>query len=221
MPKALSPSSPRKTKFWIAPDSAGMPHNYVFVQADIQKLFKTLPDDIGYKIKASADVSEQHYINLLADYSMDVKYDVTVPFAFGEELNVHIKDTISGLNPMIGESALSGKSLELLGIFQNSIPLELELELIPLDKDNIPLDVVPARQLISAGARDGSPTTSNLTIKLNDPNGELKKLRGFELSFKASSNSTVAGTPIRPNNYIIAELKARLNGGITIGGKTN
>jgi len=221
LPKALSPNSPKKTNFWIAPDSAGMPQNYVFVQADIQKLFKKIPDEIWYKINASADISEQHYIDLLADYSMDVKYDVTVPFAFGEDFNVQIKDTITGLDPMIGESALSGKSLELLGTFQNSIPLELELELIPLDEDNIPLDVVPVRQLIEAGASDGSATTSNLTIRLNDPNGELKNLRGFELSFKASSNSTVAGTPIRPENYIIAELKARLNGGITIGGKNN
>ena len=221
LPKALSPSSPMKTRFWVAPDTAGMPQNYEFVEASIQKLFKTIPDNIEIEINASADISEQHYINLLADYSMDVKYDVTVPFAFGEELSIAIPDTIRNLDPMIGESALSGKCLELLGTFQNSIPLELELELTPLDKDNIPLDVTPVRQTISAGAKDGSPTTSNLTIKLNDPEGKLKNLRGFELVFRASSNSTVAGTPIRPDNFIIADLKARLNGGITIGGKTN
>ncbi len=218
MPKSPSPSTHKTTRLWIAPDSAGKPQEYVFVQADIQKLFKTIPDDIEIEIKASADINEQHYINLLADYSMDVKYDVTVPFAFGEELNVPMKRNIMFKNSMIGESTLSGKSLELLGSFQNSIPLELELELIPLDADSVPLDVVPARQLISAGAKDGSATTSNLTIKLDDPNGQLKNLRGFCLSFKASSNSTVAGTPIRPDNFIIAELKARLNGGITIGG---
>lgn len=221
LPKAVSPNSPQKTRFWVAPDTAGMPQNYQFVEAAIQKLFKTIPDDIQIKINASADISEQHYINLLADYSMDVKYDVTVPFAFGEDLNVTIKDTIADLDPMIGESALSGKTLELLGTFKNSIPLELELELTPLDKDNIPLDVAPVRQTINAGAKDGTPSTSNLTIKLNDPDGELKNLRGFELVFRASSNSTVAGTPIRPDNFIIADLKARLKGGITIGGKTN
>lgn len=217
LPKSNTPQTAVTTHYWIAPDSAGKPESYVFVEADIQKLFKNIPDDIQILINAEADISEQHYINLLADYFMDVKYDVTVPFAFGEDLNIAFKDTITGLDAMIGESALSGNSLELTGIFQNSIPLELELELTPLDKHNIPIDVVPARQLINTGASDGSPTTTNLSIELNDPNGLLKDLRGFELSFKASSNSTVAGTPIRPDNFIIAELKARLNGGITIG----
>ena len=221
LPKAQTPSAPKNTRYWIAPDSAGMPENYVFVEANIQKLFKTIPDNIFIKINASADISEQHYFNLLADYYMDVKYDVTVPFAFGKDLNIVIPDTISDLDPMIGESA-SGKCLELLGTFQNSIPLELELELTPLDKDDIPLDVTPVRQTISAGAKDGSPTPSELTIKLNDPDGKLKDLRGFKLIFKASSNSTVAvNVPIRPENYILVDLKARLNGGINLGGLMN
>ncbi len=220
LPKATSVSSAKTTRFWIAPDSAGMPQDYIFVPADIQLLFKTIPDDIQFALQAGTDVTQQHYINLTADYFMDVKYDVTVPLAFGEDLLIVMRDTISDLDPAIGETALAGKSLELLGTFQNSIPLDLEVELIPLDGNNAPIDVQPVRQTISAGARDGSPTTSEITLKLIDPDGKLKDLRGFELTFRGSSNSTVAGAPITPNNYVIAELKARLAGGLTIDPST-
>lgn len=216
LPKAASASSKQTTRFWIAPDSAGMPQDYVFVPANIQMLFRTIPDNILFDLQASADISQQHHINLSADYFMKVNYEVTVPFAFGEELAIVMRDTISGLDPMIGESALAGKALELYGSFQNSIPLELEVELVPFDGNNAPIDVTPVRQTIGAGARDGSPTTSNVTLKLVDPDGKLEAMRGVELIFRGSSNSTVAGAPIKPDNYVIATLKARLAGGITI-----
>lgn len=220
LPKATSVNNAKTTRFWIAPDSAGMPQGYVYVPANIQMLFRTIPDDIQFALQAGTDITQQHYINLTADYFMKVKYDVTVPFAFGEDLLIVMRDTISDLDPAIGETALAGKSLELLGTFQNSIPLDLEVELIPLDGNNAPIDVTPVRQIISAGARDGSPTTSEITLKLKDPDGKLKNLRGFELTFRGSSNSTVAGAPITPNNYVIAVLKARLAGGLTIDPST-
>jgi len=86
-----------------------------------------------------------------------------------------------------------------------------------LDEDNnrIPIDTVT--QIISAGASDGSAVTSKLTLKLKDPHGLLVDLRGFRLIFKASSNETVAGTPIKSENFVKADLKVRVDGGINIG----
>ncbi|MCX6308861.1 MAG: hypothetical protein NTY32_08585, partial [Bacteroidia bacterium] len=55
-----------------------------------------------------------------------------------------------------------------------------------------------------------------LTLKLSDPDGVLKDLRGFRLIFTASSNETVAGTPIKPENFVKADLKVRVDGGINI-----
>jgi hypothetical protein len=90
------------------------------------------------------------------------------------------------------------------------------MELIPYDESNQPLDVQPVTQLINAGAKDGSPVTTPLSLELNDPDNQLVNLRGFGLVFKARSNETVAGAPIKPNNFIKAVLKARLNGGMTL-----
>jgi hypothetical protein len=41
-------------------------------------------------------------------------------------------------------------------------------------------------------------------------------LKKIEMVFKASSNATVAGTPIKPSNFLKAELKARVLGGIKV-----
>ena len=217
MPKAVSGT--KSTRFWIAPDSVGMPNNYEFVQSNIQSLFKTVPDEITFTVNAEANMEEQHHIDLNADYKMKVKYDVTVPMAFGDELKVEIRDTISDLDESIGDIAFSGKGLELFGSILNSIPLELELTVTPLDEDNKPINVTPAKQLISAGTRDGGAASTEISIKLKDPDGLLKDVRGFEMKFNASSNETAGGTPIRPDNFVKADLKVRLNGGINIGDK--
>jgi len=207
------------SRFWIAPDSAGMPVNYVFVRSDIQNLFKTIPDEISFKVNAQADPNQEHFIDLTADYRMKVKYDVTVPMAFGKDLSIEICDTISDLDETIGEVALSGKKLELFGTIFNSILLDLKLTITPLDSDNKPINVTPASQLVNSGTRDGSASSTALLVKLDDPDGLLKDIRGFELKFRATSNETVAGTAIKPENFVKADLKVRLNGGLKIGDK--
>jgi len=216
------PKSPRaedilKKKYWISPDSAGMPTGSEFIKTDVQKLFRTIPQNIKMTAAIAVDKTQQHFFDLTASYKFKLFYDVTVPLAFGEDLKITIIKDLVGLDPGIGEKATAVKGIDVLGTIQNSIPLELELAIIPLDEDNnrIPIDTVT--QIISAGASDGSAVTSKLTLKLKDPHGLLVDLRGFRLIFKASSNETVAGTPIKSENFVKADLKVRVDGGINIG----
>lgn len=219
LPKADNETS-LKTGFWISPDSAGMPLDYQFVSADIQNLFRLLPDKIDFNVVAGASANQQHTVDLNTLYAMDVAYNVTIPFTFGKDLVISMRDTISDLDESIGKMALKGNKLELLGKIFNSIPLQLDLELIPFDENNNPIaGVEPGRQTIYPGTRDGEATTTTLNLTLDDPEGRLIDLRGFELYFKASSNETVAGAPLKPENFVKAELRARLNGGIKIGGE--
>lgn len=215
LPKANSSAEYKKTGFWIAPENSGMPEGYTFVQADIQKLFKTIPDNIELRIKVNTDASEQHFVDLNADYKMKVNYEVSVPMAFGKELNIAYKDTIRDIDESIGK-LVSGNEMEVLGSFYNSIPLELNVTLTPLDKDLQKINITPVNQIISAGAKDGSAVKSNLSLKLNDPSGLLKNLKAFQLDFTAKSNETVAGAPIKPENFVKADLRLRLKGGVNI-----
>ncbi|MEA4840400.1 MAG: DUF4621 domain-containing protein [Bacteroidales bacterium] len=218
-PKAKSSSEPDTARFWIGPLEEGKPENYQFKRADIQNMFKTVPDDITFVVDAQANTEEKHHIDLNAEYKMNIKYDVRVPMAFGDELNIEIRDTISDLDESIGDLAFSGKSLEIFGDVLNSIPLQLDFTMYPLDKDNNYIAVDSVSQVIKSGAFDGSAVSSKISLKFEDPDGLMKDVRGFELVFKACTNGTPAGTAIKPENYIKADLKVRLKGGINIGDK--
>lgn len=216
IPKALGPTDILKKAFWISPDSAGMPTGSEFIKTDVQKIFRTIPQNIVMAPDIQVDKTQQHFIDVTGKYFFNLFYDVVIPLAFGEDLKIKITKDITGIEPGIGEKAKVVGGIELLGSIQNSIPLELELAIIPLDEDNerIPIDTVT--QIINAGAKDGSAVASKLNLKLKDPGGLLKDLRAFRLIFTASSNETVAGTPIKENNFVKADLKVRVDGGINI-----
>ena len=216
LPRTQSSSVLQKTTFWLSPDNAGMPEGYTFVEADVQKLFRTIPDKIELTVNAHSDISVKHEVDVDAEYAIKLKYDVSLPMAFGNELNIVMRDTIKDIDKSIGK-IVTGNKLELIGSFYNSIPLELNVELTPLDKDFQKINVIPATQVINAGAVDGSAVKTDLSVVINDPQSLLKGLKAFELKFTANSNETVAGTPIKPSNFVKADLKVRLKGGISIG----
>lgn len=204
--------------FWIAKDSAGMPDHYHFLQTNINDVFSTIPEKIKMEMLAETDISVQHELDLDAQYFIDVHYDLSVPLSFGKDFNLTIRDTIGDLEDSgIGEMAFEGGGLELFGNISNSIPMELDIEIIPIDqyKETIPIKAVT--QKIQSGKADGSATDTDISIKILDPDGLMKDLSGFILIFTASSNETVAGTAIKPENFVKATLKARLFGGIVIG----
>lgn len=221
IPKTENPVNYTTSHFWIAPDSVGMPVGYTFMETPIQNLFRKIPTGVKMHAGIASDLSVQHFFDLTAAYKFKMHYNVTVPFAFGKDLSIKMEKTIEDIDPKLAEQAGAVKGIEIFGDVQNSIPLELHLALIPLDADGnrIPIDTVT--QVIQAGAFDGSAVPTSLSLKLDDPNGLLKDLRAFNLIFKATSNSTVAGTPIKPENFVKANLKIRLTGGINVSSFIN
>lgn len=216
LPKAPTAQDLIKKSFWISPDSAGMPTGTEFIETSIQNLFVKVPEGIKMVASINTDKTMQHFIDLTATYKFKLGYEVTIPLAFGEDLKISIEKDIVDLDPKIGEMATVVGGIALLGTIQNSIPLELDLAVIPLDYDGNRIAIDTVKQIISAGAHDGSAVSSDLTLKLSDPDGKLKDLRGFRLIFTASSNTTVAGTPIKPENFVKADLKVRVDGGINV-----
>ena len=217
IPKAPLPKDTLKTAYWISPDSAGMPTGANFIKANVQDLFKKIPENVKMTATVSSDKTQQHFFDVTATYKFKLGYEVTIPFAFGKDLKIKIEKNITFADPKIGEMASMVGGIEVLGTIENSIPLELNLALIPIDADSLPIaGIDTVKQIISAGAHDGSGVVSLLTLKMSDRDDKLKELRGFKLIFSASSNETVAGTPIKPENFVKANLKVRVDGGINI-----
>lgn len=215
LPKASSPAETVKTANWYAPSNAGMPAGYTFVQTNIQNLFKPIPDSVKIDLKPTIDAGYQHFIDLAANYKLKVKYDITIPFTFGRDLSIVLRDTINDVNLDLGDLNLKTGGLELTAKIFNSIPLNLELELLMVDS-NFNILAAPESQTILAGAPNGTAVESNIKIRLADNLESLKSLNKVVMVFRATSDESVAGTPIKPSNFIKAELKARVLGGIKV-----
>jgi len=215
LPKTASPSVFAKSSYWISPSSSGMPTGYIYINKNVSNLFKPVPDALKINIKPSINMETQHFIDLMANYKLKVKYDIKVPFAFGKDLNITLKDTIAVDNLDLSTLNVSTGGLELLAKITNSIPLDLKLSL-KLMKANGDIIATTTDATILAGAPNGSGVASNLKINIADNLENLKDLKKIELVFKASSNATVAGTPIKPSNFLKAEIKARILGGIKV-----
>lgn len=215
LPKANSPAETVKTFNWYAPTNAGMPSGYQFKETNIQNLFKPIPDSVKIDLSPTIDAGYQHFIDLAANYKLKVKYDITIPFTFGKDLSIMLKDTINDVNLNLGDINLKTGGLELSAKIFNSIPLNLNLELLLVDS-NFNILAAPEAQTILAGAPNGTAVESNLKIRLADNLESLKSLNKVVMVFRATSDETVAGTPIKPDNFIKAELKARVLGGIKV-----
>lgn len=211
LPKSNSSSEISKMNYWVGPSEDGKPAGYTFVPTELTKLFMPIPDSVQLDIKPTIDNSYQHLIDLLAIYNLKVKYDLNVPFKFGKDLSITIKDTINNVDLGLNDESLKTGKLELLAKITNSIPLNLEMDLLLTDA-NFNILATTDKQTIAAGAPNGTGVVSNITIKLADNLEQLKQLKNVILTFKATSNATIAGTPIKPDNYIKAELKARIGG---------
>lgn len=215
IPRTNNAMEIKETGFWIAPTNAGIPTGYNYIEANVMNLFKPIPDQLSFKVKPVINTGVQHFIDLAAQYKLKVAYEVKIPLTFGKDLSIMIRDTIADINPGIGSMSVDANGIELFGSIYNSIPLNLDAVIIPMDKDNNILSE-PMNLVINAGAPDGSATKTPLSLTLSNVGNTLKNLNKMVLEFKATSNATVAGTPIKKDNFIKAELKARVPGGVQI-----
>lgn len=217
--KSPSPKNVLDNKFWLAESNAGMPDDYSFVKLDVGEVFATIPDSVIFEVVAGTDQNQQHEFLLDEAYVFDLDYDVTIPLSLGEDFRLSIKDTLD-LDLDMNMDSMSiefGDYIEIYGNITNSIPLELNVTLTPIDEmgDIIPLENVIS-QKIGAGNSDGSASVSALSIKVANEKELLNRLSGFIIEFSVSSNATIAGTPLRPSNFVKADLGIRAVGGIVV-----
>jgi len=215
LPRTASPAQYVKTNYWVAPGTDGKPANYTYIQANLQNLLKPLPDSIKIEVKPTIDQSVQHSLDLSANYSLKLKYGLNIPFRFGKDFNISLKDTLDDIDIASEVEGLKVGKLALEGSIINSIPLNLELQMVLTDASYNIL-TTSSKITIKAGAPNGVGVMSNISFQLDDKLEDLAKLNKVILTFKASSNTTVAGEPIRPDNFIKANLKARIVGGIKV-----
>ena len=208
---------PQPVKYWIAETTTGMPAGYTHINRNLGTLVKRVPDSIQIEIVAGTDPTQQAIFDVDETYFANVDYDFVVPFAFGPELLVSIQDTIRDLGEDLGRY-LSGNSVGLSGKIWNSIPLELNVVLIPVNDKYEPIDIDHPTLKIDAGKVDGSAAESLLDFLFDDPSGKLSDMRHviFKFTGRTGQDAVPGGVAIKPDNFIKVQLRAKISGGLTI-----
>jgi len=202
--------------FWFGSKKEACPADYVFVQADINKLIRQIPDQLKLQLVAETDADKSCVVEPTAEYALDVNYDLVIPLEFGDKLNIEISDTLTGLPDIIGQ-LLEKNPVQLGGSITSSLPLALELKMDMLDMNG---QVIPVEkeisQMISACGSNGEAVESPLDLTLDVKDGVSSAgFSALKLTFKVTSPNAT-GIPVDEADYVQANLKLMLPEGATV-----
>ncbi|MBE6239671.1 MAG: hypothetical protein E7113_06460 [Bacteroidales bacterium] len=216
LPYTETAEQTKSVTFWFGGDKEACPADYTFVQADIRKLIRRLPDQLEFSLVAGTDPDQSSVVEPSADYVLDVEYDFVIPLEFGDDLYIEITDTIPELPEILGQ-ILEKNSVQLAGSITSSLPLALEMQIDMLDADDRVMPVEkPAVQAISACNSDGSAveTPLDLTIDLKD-DPSVSELSALKVTFKVTSPNT-SGIPVDEADFVQADIKFAVPEGLTL-----
>jgi hypothetical protein len=220
------------SKLYLAKDTTAVPSGYKAVLVStLPNLLSTIPDEI--EIQATPRVTgDRQVVDLYStNNTIKLKYDVNVPLTFGKNFNIIYQDTINNLKESLSQFAKYAKQVDLVAIVKNGIPLNLGLEMTPLDSngeiidsDSISLNI---SDYIKAGTYNETSTSTNtietpisLGIKDNTKNGDgFTKINGFIIKISATvsdDQSTVNGVPLKSDQSVGLDLRVSIPKGITI-----
>lgn len=208
---------PEGQRFYLGADAATMPSGYTFVEADITRMLRHLPDELLVDVRANIDTTRSSTYTFGQDYEIVTNVEPVVPLVFGDSLYVSFCDTIGGLPDGLSEY-MEGGELELYGFMHNSYPFSLTVEVQALDEDYqvLPL-LTDGVQLIEAGAA-GQAEESKVSFRFSDPEGLLEghHIAAFRIECAALSDAETGGGSVKEDSYFEAALKLKKTGGIKI-----
>lgn len=205
---------------------------YTFIECNLDTLLgSSIPDSI----ELSAEVAlPEGLITLHLTDALEFSYggNFTLPVAFDNGLSITYEDKVditnendgSIISRVIRNNAVKVGDIALIAEIETSLPLSLEVLTTLYDKDGVELPTkvgfVEGSNII-AGSADGvtakvSPV--RLTFDLADESGSLNELANIAaIGLKISANGlSEAAAPLRDEQYIAAELKLEVEGGITL-----
>lgn len=214
VPMSDDPASVETANYWVAsvqPDD--MPAGYQFIEADIRSLLRRIPDQVRVDVLAGTDSAENAYVVCNADYTVTGEFAFNVPFAFGSDLHLAVRDTLYDM-PEILTTVVKSASVKIGGTVSSTLPVNVELSAYFLDESLNVLDVPVVSQEISG---TGTPGTSAETpLNLEIPRTELKKdIHALVFEFVLKSGD-VPGISLSESSSIQADIVLNIPGGVTV-----
>ena len=175
-----------------------------------------LADSISLSLNAGISAQKTCVIEPTKEYVLKADYSIGVPAELGKDFKFEFRDTIDAF-PDVAKQVLAYGSVGLGGKIVNGLPLNLNLQVRPIDEDGKAIDLkegVGVLKIASCDAK-GNPVTTDLDFVISGEGADLSKMVAIELYFTADAKDA-AGVPLRPDTYVKAEINAKVPEGVTV-----
>ncbi len=212
------------SKFWISKSNEGVSDQYQpVIVPEIANLLKIAPDEVEIIVTPIVSGSRQLLDLYSPKNTLEMKYALNVPLDFGTEFNINYADTLISLKEKLNDIIKYTRQIEVIAIINNTIPLNLNFEVKPLNVLNQEISgiTIESEDSITSCNIDGTAQKSNLNLTIKETeNGSLDQLDAFAFKVFATKSSTIAGMPLKVDQYITLEIRVRIPDGITINQST-
>ena len=187
----------------------------------LSNLLKTVPDTVAFNMEASAAQNQLHHVDLEKPMQLTGEYRVVVPLQF-DSLNISYNDTASGLRSTLDgfSERIRQAGMEIIMKVENAIPVELTLEVIPLDVEGKEIAGITATVSgpVPAGKGVHDTADASLSVNLSATGDALPELDALALQLKAVGGSrTVGGVALNKNQFVrLTDLVIVVVGGVDL-----
>lgn len=208
-----------ETLAYLSDSGTGAPAGAKNVKVDnLSSMFKLIPNMLTAELFIESGREMETTFKLGHVYTVEPKYGVEVPLAFGRNLNIVYNDTIDGWNDDIKD--YNFQKVILSTRIYNDIPLELTLDIFPLDSDgNVIAGIaVEGDKAILSPDADGTARYSDMQIILTEKTIDaIKNLDGLWLKLSARSNEAIEGKMLNKDHYIqLTDIQLKAPGGVNL-----
>lgn len=181
----------------------------------LPELMSTIPDKILFNLKAGANQSVDHFIDLTRPLAVEGEYKVSIPLAF-DSLYIEYADTVKELSKSLEDVAdkIEAAQIQLLGDVSSTIPLGVTLTAKAYDKNWNELNDI---RISSFEIKAGSDTVTRapMVLDVQATKSGLQKLES--IIFTAACQSSEEGSSIHKGQWLhINKLRIRFPEGLKV-----
>ena len=200
---------------------------YTFVACNLGRILQgSLPEEVKFNVAFSTDENAVSSFYVADSYTVKYGYDVNIPLAFDDKLDITIEETIGDLSETFADLAdqdISVKGVSLIAEVVNTIPVDFSFGAEVLDAQGRPtvasLNIPEGYNTIKGSADGKTEVTSTLRIGLDlGSSGNISQLAdvdAIKLRFKAL-RSAEGSCALNAEQHISLKLKLELNGKINV-----
>ena len=206
-----------QNNIWIAATKEGMPEPFSFTEnKDLNNLIRIMPNNIVFDLSAKAEeTGKQQFFT--SDAQANVKYAVKLPFAPATDFRANVIETVKDVfdGDMIDYLFSSG-SATIYGEVLNSIPLNMEMQMVIVNGKDEPVGITLTPQAV-AGSANNEPISSAVSFEIKESDmPKMVNAKHINLVLTLTSDDALAGKMLNQKQSLDLKLKIKKTGGIAI-----